>query len=115
MNTLYISLDVSKQPNVAPVVRVGQGDLNGTNLVVNVLDHGDSLTVNSYDASLLIKFDESTMYDISGTTSGSQATFTINAQDMEPGRTRNAYVSIDGGSFVLSTSRFDFEVLKGVS
>lgn len=81
------------------------------NLVVNVLDHGDAMTVSSYDASLLIRLG-GTLYEIPGTTSGSHAAFTVDSQGMKPGRTRNAYVSIDGGAFVLSTERFEFEVLS---
>ena len=114
MNTLTISLDVSKRPDVMPVIRVGQGDYDGTNLVVYIKDHGESLLVNSYDASLLINLN-GTCYEIEGTTTGYQAEFTINAQNMKPGRTTNAYVSLEGETFILSTSRFDFEVLKGVS
>lgn len=112
MNTLTIALDVAKYPSVTPVVRVGAGD-DGTVLEVSVLDHGAALTVSSYDASLLMRFDDGTVCEIAGTTSGSKATFTISAVDLPPGRTGNAYVSLDGSSFVLSTARFEFEVLAG--
>lgn len=112
MDIQRITLDVSKSPVEHRVIRIGERDKNGTTLIVAVTDHGQALNIGNLSASLLIKFSDEAMYEIAGTASGSQATFVIDAQDMQAGYTSNACVSLAGDDFILSTSRFAIEVLE---
>ena len=112
MDVRHITLDVSKQPTEQRIVRVGEKDMNGTTLVIAITDHGEPLLIGDLAASLLVKFSEADMYEIAGTASGSTATFTINAESMQPGRTDKACVQLAGDDFILSTGRFELEVLE---
>ena len=112
MDTKHITLDVSKAPTSNRIIRVGEKDKDGTTLVVDVLDHGESLALDDYDVSLLIKFSDTDMYEIAGSTSGNQATFTINAENMQAGWTDRACVQLSDDDFTLSTGRFVLQVLK---
>ena len=111
MDYKEITLDVSKEPSSVRVVRVGEKDENGTVLTVNVLDHGEAFDLTDLDATLLIAFGDE-RYSINGTVSNSSAVFVIDAKDMASGSTENAYVSIEGDDFILSTARFTLEVLE---
>lgn len=112
MNRRYIQLDVSKIPRSTPVIRLGQKDVDGLILTVQVLDHGEPMDISDYDVSLLIKFSESEMYEFLGEVSGNTAEFVVDSNGMHKGYTDNACVSIDGGDFVLSTERFRVQVLE---
>lgn len=114
MNTQSISLDVSKIPTDAPVIRLRSGDVDGLNLVVQVLDHGAALDISGYTASLLIRLQD-TAYEFAGTVDGSTAAFTVDSSDMPSGKTDIAYVPITDGSLVLSTGRFTVEVLESAN
>lgn len=111
MDYKEITLDVSKEPSSVRVVRVGEKDVNGTVLTVNVLDHGEAFDMTDLTASLLMAFGDE-RYSFDGTISGSSAVFVIDAQSMNSGSTDNAYVSIEGEDFILSTGRFPVEVLE---
>lgn len=112
LNRQTITLDVSKIPYNKSIIRLGRKDKDGTILAVQILDHGQPLDVSEYDVSLLIKFSESEMYEFAGAVDGSEAVFIIDASTMRNAVTDNAYVSINGGSFVLSTARIRIEVLE---
>lgn len=111
MDAREIALDVSKIPSDLQVIRVGEKDKNGTVLTVYVLDHGVPLNIGDLSATLLMKFSDEEMYQFSGTVDGSAAAFTIDATNMKSGYTNNAYVSLSGEDFILSTARFPVEVL----
>lgn len=111
MDYKEITLDVSKAPSSVRVVRLREKDVDGTVLTVNVLDHGEPFDMTDLTATLLMAFGDE-RYSFDGTISGSSATFTVDAQDMNSGYTENAYVSITDGDFIMSTARFPIEVLE---
>ena len=111
MNVNTITLDVSKQPRIGQVLYLGQSDTDGATLAVNVMDHGAPLTLTGYSVSLMMRFPDGETYEFQGTVSGSTATFTVDASDMEPGKTNIAYVLIEGSGFAVSTERFHVRVL----
>lgn len=112
MDVRHMTLDVSKQPTDQRTVRVGEKDRNGTTLVIAITDHGEPLQIGDLTASLLVKLSEDDVYEFPGTASGSTAAFTISAEDMRPGRTDRACVQLAGDDFILSTGRFELEVLE---
>lgn len=111
MNSQTITLDVSKIPTDAPVVRLRSGDVNGLELTVNVLDHGEDLSLEDLEATLMMRLDD-TPYEIAGEVDGNAASFVVDSSDIESGETDIAYVSITDGEFILSTGRFTVEVLE---
>lgn len=113
MDTRHLTLDVSKAPANRPIIRVGEGDVNGTALVVDVTNHGEPLQLDGYDVLLLVKFGEDEIYKIPGEADGSSAMFVVDAASMRPGVTDRACVQLSSGDdFILSTGRFVLEVLE---
>jgi len=117
MNTQAITLDVSKQSRITPVVYLGQGDKNGTQLQASVFDNGQSLTLTSYTVRFSMRLPGGEhYYSVNGTASGNVATFNIDETYAAavPGVTDNAYVEVLSGTTVIaSTNRFRIEVLEG--
>ena len=110
MNNQTITLDLSKIPADMPTVYLREGDVNGLNLTVHVLDHGESFSLSSLDVTLMIRLNF-TAYEYEGETSGNAASFTVDSSDMQTGETDIAYVSITDGDYIASTGRFIVEVL----
>lgn len=110
-----ISLDVSKQPDVQ-AVRLGQGDANGTQLVVNVFDDGVPLDLGPYTVELSMQLPNlGGYYGVNGTASGNVATFDIDETYAAsvPGENGFGYVDVmDGDDVVCSTSRFQLIVKR---
>lgn len=118
----YITLDISKKPNIGNVVRIGIGDRQQPLLNVKFTDDGEKADVGGFDATLFMKSGDtvkkitagSKVYD-SGYTSS--VTFTL----MEMSGSRNwkrpcvgtAYVLLEKDGVKVSTQRFKFEILDG--
>ena len=110
-----ISLDISKQPTPQQV-RLGQGDANATQLIVDVYDDGVAYSLTNYSVRLSIRLPNSdTYYSVNGTKSGNVATFNIDETYAATsyGFDGFGYVDILSGSTVIcSTSRFQLVVLQ---
>lgn len=116
MNIQEIALDVTKRTAIAPVVRIGQGDKNGTTLRVKMYDDGAALQLSNYTVRFTMLLpDGKSYYSVNGTKSANVATFAINETyaGRIAGTTDTAYVEVLSGSAVIcSTNRFTVVVLK---
>ena len=115
LDVQYISLDISKQPTPQQV-RLGQGDANGTQLVVSIFDEGVAYSLTNYSVRLEMRLPNSNnYYSVNGTKSGNVATFNIDETyaAVTHGFDGFGYVDILSGSTVIcSTSRFQLVVLQ---
>lgn len=109
-----IRLDISKQPT-QQVVRLGQGDANGTTLECSIYDEGQAYSLTGKTVLLRIQLPGGyAEYHVGGTVSGNVATFQVDEAYAASvaGTTDNAYVEVlQGGTVVCSTSRFRVVVL----
>lgn len=93
---------------------IGQGDHNGTVVVVKVTDGGAAFDLSGYDVFFeMLLPDRETYYRKAGVAERDVATFTIDERyaGQVPGDTKVAYVSIeDGENLVASTERISVHV-----
>jgi len=110
LNTQHINLDVTKRPAVTPVIYLGQGDKNGTEIQAGVYDGGAALPLSGMSAKFCMRTpDGEGYYETTGTVSGNTATFQIDETYAAnvAGTTDVAYVEIlQGETVVCSTNRF---------
>lgn len=113
MNTQTISLDISKRPDTAPVVRIRQGDENGTTLAVAIEDNGQPLDLTGLGATLVAKLPDGSLYESDGAVSGNVAEFGIDETEAAAalGITELAYVEIEGTDTICSTQAFTLVIL----
>lgn len=115
MNTHEVTLDVSKEPANVPALYLGQGDANGTTLVVNLFDNGQYLDLAGKGVQFCMRSPRGNdYYEVSGTAEGNVATFEIDETYAAgyPGATDIAYVRVtDGETEATSTSRMRVVVL----
>lgn len=119
MNVNTITLDVSKEPAHEPTIYLGQGDKNGTTLVVNLFDNGSVLDLTDKTVSFLMRTPGGTdYYQSTGTVSGNTATFVIDETYAagHVGNTDVAYVKVSyGDTEITSTSRIRVTVLASAT
>lgn len=113
MNTQHIALDLSKRPATAQVVRIRQGDRNGTVISVAITDNGQPLDLAGLGAQLIAKLPDGALYLAEGDVSGSTAAFEIDEElaAASTGITELAYVEIEGTDTICSTQAFTLEIL----
>lgn len=113
MNEQKITLDISKRPATAHVVRIRQGDKNGTVLDAAITDSGQPLDLTGLGATLVAKLPDGTLYEVDGEVSGSIAEFGIDEAEAAAalGKSDLAYVEIEGTGTICSTQAFTLEVL----
>ena len=116
MNVQSMMLDVSKQPQISPVLYLGQGDKNGTTLEAAIYDGGIPLSLSGKGAVFALKSPNGqAYYEVSGTVSGNVATFAIDETYAASisGKSEVAYVEItEGDTVIASTNRFTVIVLE---
>ena len=115
MNEHRISLDLSKEPLVAPVLYLGQGDKLGTTLIVSIYDDGQVPTFESGSTvTLCMKNpgENGGYYEVAGTLEGNEATFLIDEEyaASTSGVSDIAYVEVSTSFNTTSTSRFTYVV-----
>lgn len=114
ISTQYVTLDVTKD-RLPSLVRLGQGDKNGTQLVATILDDGEPFSLTGYTVRFAMRLpDNYASYGVNGTVSGNQATFLIDESYAASvaGKTDVAYVEIlQGDTVICSTSRMNVIVL----
>ena len=119
MNVQSVALDVTKQPQISPVLYLGQGDKNGTTLEAAIYDDGTALALTGKSARFCMRTPNGTgYYECDGTVSGNTATFLIDetyAATVD-GITDVAYVEIlEGSTVICSTNRFRVVVLQNAT
>lgn len=119
MNTQTMNLDVTKRPQITPVLYLGQGDKSGTILEASIYDNGLALTLTSYSVKLCIQAPNGAgYYECEGTVSGNKATFTIDETYAAAvdGVSEIGYVEVlSGDTVICSTNRFRTVVLKNAT
>lgn len=118
MNVVKYALDLSKEPKALPILYLGQGDKDGTQLVCTFFDNGAA-----YDlAGSTAKFEMALpgrdgYYSVDGQISGNIATFTIDETYAAavPGKSPAAYVTLVKNGAVCSTTRITAIVLPSAT
>lgn len=109
ISTQRVKLDISKQASMQ-VIRLGQGDKNGTTLVAELFDNGNPYNLSGKTARFTMRTpDGRSSYSVaSSSTSSNTATFNIDERYAASvaGTTDVAYIEVLSGSTVIcSTSR----------
>lgn len=116
MNTQSITLDVSKQTGMMPVIRIGQGDKNGTTIEATIYDNGSPLSLPGYSVRFEMRLPDGTSYYQSpnGTVSGNVATIPIDETyaGAVDGITKIAYIVVCSSTVECSTNRINVVVLE---
>lgn len=116
MNTQEVTLDVTKRPQISPVLYLGQGDRNGTTLRASMYDDGAQLSLSGKSVRFAMRSPNGqAYYEVNGTVSGNVATFAIDETYAAAisGVTDVAYVEVlEGSTVVCSTNRFRVVVLE---
>ena len=99
MNVQALTLDLSKKSETTPIVRIGQGDKNGTMLKVKVTDESLESYETLFDSDSVLfrmKKPDGTYYALAGSWFSSRAEFTIDETDAAavPGITDVAYIEL---------------------
>lgn len=119
MNTQSVSLDISKRPNIAQTLYLGQGDKSGTVLQASLYDNGSPLSLTNYTVRFSMRLPNgSDFYRVVGTKSGNTATFQIDETYAAAfaGETDIAYVEVLSGSTIIaSTGRIHVVVLESAT
>lgn len=116
MNEREMALDLAKEPTIAPVLYLGQGDRNGTVLRVSLYDNGNVLDLDGCSVSFCMRAPGGLdYYEVVGTADGNVVEFLIDETYAagQVGKTDEAYVSVtDPSDAISSTSRFSVVVLR---
>ena len=118
MNTQTIELDLSKDAFSGNMIRVGQGDENGTTLKANIYDNGEAATLEGYTAYLEVLLpNKRNYYRSNATISGNTVTCVLDESKLcsVAGYTDNAYFAFEKSGTRYSTERFAFEILRCVT
>ena len=118
MNTQTIELDLSKDAFSGNMIRVGQGDENGTTLKANIYDNGEAATLEGYTAYLEVLLpNKRNYYRANATISGNTVTCVLDESKLcsVAGYTDNAYFAFEKSGTRYSTERFAFEILRCVT
>lgn len=113
MNTHNATLDLNKKPYNGEPLRIGQNDQNAPILAVSVTDGGQPFTLTGWTAKFKMRKPSGGEYSVTGTVSGSTATFSLSG--MEPGTSDIAYVLLEKDDVRVSTQRIRVEVLEGAN
>lgn len=122
MNVNTITLDVSKEPAHEPTLYLGQGDKNGTTLVVNMFDNGEVLDLTGMTVTFCMRTPGGTdYYQVVGAVDDgivNKCSFTIDETYAagHVGTTDIAYIKVDdGATTITSTSRVRVVVLPSAT
>lgn len=110
-----LTLDVGRRNASRHVVHLGEGDVNGTTLVVTVTEGGTPFDCDEYTPYLMVPVRDGTVYRQEGTASGNTVTITVNESGLGnvSGKLPGAYVSLEAeDGTVTSTQRFDVCVIE---
>lgn len=108
-----ITLDMGKRSESRRVVYLGQGDSNGTVLMVSLTEGGRPYDATGMTAVMTIPV-EGNAVNFDGEANGTTVRFAIDESLLGDvnGRFRGAYVALSGDGFTSSSQRFDVDVLQ---
>jgi hypothetical protein len=109
MNTFDLRLDLDKGRTPGQVVRIRQGDTDGTTINAAVYDHGTALSGTVTACSIVMKLPDGTHYYRKGASwADGTATVTIDERQAASvvGRTVLAYFTVTVGTVQYSTGAF---------
>ena len=109
MNTFNLRLDLDKGATPGQVVRLRQGDHDGTVIAATIYDHGAALSDTVTACAIVMKLPDGTHYYRKGATwAGGTATVTIDERQAAGtvGRTLLAYFTLTVGTAQYSTGAF---------
>jgi hypothetical protein len=108
-----ITLDMGRRSESRHVVYLGQGDSNGTVLMVSLTEDGRPYDASGMTAVMTIPIDGNAV-SFDGEVTGTTARFAIDESLLGDvnGRFRGAYVTLSGDGFTSSSQRFDVDVLQ---
>lgn len=118
--TQEIALDVGRVPGryvAQSSVYLGEGDRNGTVLVVTVTENRQPFDCSAYTPFLMVPLGDAT-YRQEGTADGDSLVFEVDESRLGNfhGTVGNAYVSLEqGGQIVTSTNRFTVVVAESAA
>lgn len=110
-----LTLDVGRRNASRHVVYLGEGDVNGTTLIVTVTEGGTPFDCDEYVPYLMVPVRDGTVYRQEGTASGNTVTITVDESGLGnvSGKLPGAYVSLEAeDGTVTSTQRFDVCVIE---
>ena len=111
--TQNISLDMGRRSESRKVVYLGQGDTNGTRLVVTLTECGRPYDANGMTAVMTVPI-EGVAINFDGEVLGNTVTLCIDESLLGDvnGRFRGAYLTLSSEESTTSSQRFDVEVLQ---
>ena len=114
--TQNIALDMGRRSESRRVVYLGQGDSNGTTLVVSLTDGGRPYDATGMTAVVTVPI-EGVAVNFEGEVVGTTARFAIDESMLGDvsGRFRGAYLTLSSDGSASSSQRFDVEVLQSFS
>lgn len=118
MNTQSLILDLSKKHMPNQIVRIAQGDVNGTTIAATIMNNGVLENLSGKSASFHIMNPDGGYYeDTSCTVSGNVVSYVVDEEHvaMAAGYTDDAYFTIRSGSKKCSTSRFRIKIERDAS
>lgn len=114
--TQNIALDMGRRSESRRVVYLGQGDSNGTTLVVSLTEGGRPYDATGMTAVVTVPI-EGVAVNFEGDVVGTTARFAIDESMLGDvsGRFRGAYLTLSSDGSASSSQRFDVEVLQSFS
>jgi hypothetical protein len=109
MNTFDLRLDLDKGRTPGQVVRIRQGDTDGTTIRATIYDHGTALSGTVTACAIVMKLPDGTHYYRKGASwADGTATVTIDERQAASvvGRTLLAYFTVTVGDSQYSTGAF---------
>ena len=114
MNVQNIVLDLSKQTMAGQIVRMGQGDSDGTTIVATIYDHSVPADISECTAAFCMRLPDKRSYvrDNDCDIDENVITYVVDEEHccVKSGYTDDAYFEIYDGSETYSTSRFRVKV-----
>lgn len=114
MNVQSITLDLSKRQIPTQIVRIGQGDNDGTTIQAKILDNGTVTSLSGFSASFEMRLPDGESYvrDVNCTVNGSTVTYVVDEEHCcaVDGYTDEAYFSLIKNGVTYSTSRFRVKI-----
>ena len=114
MNVQNIVIDLSKQKIAGQIVRMGQGDNEGTTIVATIYDHSVPADISECTAAFCMRLPDKRSYvrDTNCDIDGNVITYVVDEEHccVRSGYTDDAYFEIYDGSETYSTSRFRVKV-----
>lgn len=112
MQPVHVQLDLDKEPGERYVLSIRQGEVNATEVAIEVTDHGEDVDLSAYDVYFECAHPSGALHsETVGSTSGNVASYTVaKAVGDEAGTIECAYIALkttneDGTTEVYATTQ----------